>query len=274
MGLPDWAPREVDVETPSAARMYDFWLGGFHNFVADRTAANRMAEAMPSAPTVARANRDFLRRAVRWLVGQGVRQFLDVGSGIPTVGNVHEVAQEAATDARVVYVDIDPVAVTHSRQILAGNDRAAAIRADLRSPDMILSAAEVRATLDLSRPVGLLLVSTLHFVPDTDRPYEAVARLRDSLAPGSYLVISHGAVEGFDGTVLPTAERVYRATSSGMGGLRTRAQIHRFFGDFTLVDPGLVWLTQWRPDDPDPPDQHPERSAFLAGVARRPDPRG
>ncbi len=268
-----WAPENIDLEKPSAARIYDYWLGGGHNFAIDRQAADQVTAGMPSAPTVARANRAFMNRAVRWLVDQGIRQFLDIGSGIPTVGNVHQVAQQIAPDARVVYVDIDPVAVAHSRRILAGNDRTAVLQEDLRHPGKILDRPGLRAVLDLDQPTGLLLVSVLHFVPDVDEPHGAVARLRDTLAPGSYLVLSHAAEEGFDQAALANAERVYRNTSGPTGGLRTREQIRAFFGDFDLVDPGLVWLSQWRPEQPsdlDAQDEHPERSAFLAGVARKP----
>jgi SAM-dependent methyltransferase len=183
---------------------------------------------------------------------------------------VHETAQRVDSDARVVYVDIDPVAVAHGRQILSGNDRAVAIMADLRDPDGILAHPELRAVLDLSRPVGLLLVSVLHFVPEADDPYAAVARLRDALVPGSFLALSHGAVEGFDPAELAAATQVYRTTSGPTGGLRTRAQILRFFGDFALVEPGLVWLAEWRPDRPANDAPPPSRSAFLAGVARKP----
>jgi hypothetical protein len=270
---PRWAPETIDLERPSAGRIYDYWLGGSHNFAVDREAARRVTEAMPTAPAVARANRAFLFRAVRWLVSQGVRQFLDIGSGIPTVGNVHEVAQRVAADTRVVYVDIDPVAVAHGRRILAADDRATAIEGDLRRPAEILADPDLRGLLDLTRPVGLLLVSVLHFVPDADDPYGSVAVLRDALAPGSYLTLSHGAVEGFDPAALAVAEQVYRGTSGPTGGLRTRAQIAEFFGDFVPVDPGLVWLSQWHPDPvlhSREDREHPERSAFLAGVGRKP----
>jgi SAM-dependent methyltransferase len=269
---PWWAPETVDLERPSAARIYDYLLGGAHNFAVDRSAAEKIIEGMPTAPDVARANRAFLRRAVDWMVAQGVRQFLDIGSGIPTVGNVHEIAQRVDPDARVVYVDIDPVAVAHGRRILAGNDGAVAILEDLRDPGRILAHPELRAVLDLSRPVGLLLVSLLHFVPDADDPSGAVARLRDALAPGSFLALSHGAVEGFDPAEVAVAAQVYRTTSGPTGGLRTRAQILGFFGDFELVDPGLVWLSEWHPDraaNVDGDHEHPSRSAFLAGVARK-----
>jgi SAM-dependent methyltransferase len=272
MDAMQWASG-IDTERPSAARMYDYWLGGSHNFRADRDAAHRMVELMPTAPAVAQANRAFLNRAVRALVASGIDQFLDIGSGIPTLGNVHEIAARTNRGTRVVYVDIDPVAVMHSRQILSGNNRTAVLMADLRQPDVILESPEVTGTLDLARPVALLLVSVLHFVPEADDPYAAVGHLRDALAPDSHLVLSHAASDGFAPEVLAEAPRVYQSRPSATGGARTAAQLMRFFGDFELVDPGLVWLTEWRPEHPD--DVHaefagrPERSAFRAGVARK-----
>jgi hypothetical protein len=269
---PAWVPEIVDMDRASAARIYDYWLSGSHNFAVDREAGDRVSAQMPHAPAVARANRAFMNRAVRWLVGQGIRQFLDVGSGIPTVGNVHEVAQRIAPESRVVYVDIDPVAVVHGQQILAGDARAVSIEADLRRPDELLARPELHTVLDLSQPVGLLLVSMLHFLPDDEDPYGAVARLRDALVPGSYLVLSHGALEGFEPAALDTVREVYQATSNPSGQARTREEIRRFFGDFELVEPGLVWLSQWRPDrlgDEDLNEEQARRSAFLAGAARK-----
>ncbi|GIH18785.1 SAM-dependent methyltransferase [Rugosimonospora africana] len=266
----------IDPEVPSAARMYDFFLGGMHNFEADREAARRVIEAMPDAPMIARVNRSFLRRAVRFLVARGIRQFLDVGSGVPTVGNVHEVAQGLDRDARVVYVDIDPVAVTHAAQILAGNDRATAVVADLREPAELLNLLDHpqrRAVLDLSRPVGLLLVSMLHFVPG-EPAHRAVTGLKDALAPGSYLVISHPVSEGVDAQTAGRVQGVYQRTATP-GALRTRAEVERFFDGFALVPPGLVWTPQWQPDDDvaeaDLGAADPRRVGMLAGVGRKPD---
>jgi hypothetical protein len=269
-----WA-RDIDQSVPSAARMYDYFLGGMHNFAADRAAAHQVMDAMPDAPLIARANRAFLGRAVRYLVDQGVRQFLDVGSGVPTVGNVHEIAQQLDPDARVVYVDVDPVAGAHAQQILAGNDRAAAVVADLRRPAELLDLLdkpERRAVLDLSRPVGLLMVSMLHFVAG-EEAYPAVASLRDALAAGSYLVVSHPISEAIEETAAAKVEAVYRATTTP-GGLRTRAGVERFFDGFDLVPPGLVWLPQW-PGDPAALQREPElvanpgRIGMIAGVGQK-----
>jgi hypothetical protein len=275
---PSWAggrwARNVDPTVPSAARMYDYLLGGSHNFEADREAARKVIEAMPDAPMVAQVNRSFLRRAVRFLVASGVRQFLDVGSGVPTVGNVHEIAQELAPDATVVYVDVDPIAVSHARQILDGNDRATAIVADLRRPAELLAMLRHprrRAVLDPARPVALLMVSMLHFVPG-DEAYQSVAALRDFLAPGSYLAVSHPVSEAIDERTAVRVGEVYQQTTTP-GRLRTRADVHRFFDGFALVPPGLSWVPEWRPDGGadggEPFRTDPGRSGIVAGVARK-----
>jgi SAM-dependent methyltransferase len=269
-----WA-RDIDQSVPSAARMYDYFLGGMHNFAADREAADQVIEALPDAPLIARANRAFLDRAVRYLVGQGVRQFLDVGSGVPTVGNVHEIAQRLDSDARIVYVDVDPVAGAHAQQILAGNHRAAAIVADLRRPDELLGLLdkpERRAVLDRAQPVALLLVSMLHFVPG-DEAYQAVATLRDALTPDSYLVISHPIREAIDENAATKVEAVYQKTTTP-GALRARAGVERFFDGFELVAPGLVWVPEWHPEtgaDHREPElaANPGRIGMVAGVGRR-----
>ncbi|MEJ3750019.1 SAM-dependent methyltransferase [Actinomycetes bacterium KLBMP 9797] len=266
-----------DVNTATAARMYDYYLGGVHNFAADRQAAAKVIDSMPLVPDIARANRDFLGRAVRYLVGQGVRQFLDIGSGMPTQGNVHQAAQEVAPDASVVYVDIDPVAVMHSRGLLEGNARAAAVLGDLRRPGElleILDSPEVRAVVDLDKPVALLLVALLHFVPDDDEAYGSVAQLRERLVPGSWMVVSHGAAEGFIAAQAKAVQGVYQQRTATPGGLRTAEEVLRFFGDdFEVVEPGLVWTPQWRPD-PDrqggPFADQPERSGMHAAVAHYP----
>ncbi|BCB76232.1 SAM-dependent methyltransferase [Phytohabitans flavus] len=269
----DWA-RGVDIDTPSAARMYDYYLGGGHNFAADRKAADAVIAAIPDLPRIAQANRAFLRRAVRFLVDSGVRQFVDVGSGIPTVGNVHEIAHRLDPDAVTVYVDLDPIAVSHSRQLLADTPRATALRGDLRDPVDLLAqlrqspAAEV---LDLEKPVAVLLVSVLHFVPG-DEAYPCVATLLDAVAPGSWLAVSHSSVEGFAGLEkddFDSAEQQYKKTTTPVG-LRTRAEIERFFTGLTLAEPGLVWVPQWRTDEADGPfGDEPHRSGMLAALGQR-----
>jgi hypothetical protein len=239
------APGEAEyANRPSSARIYDALLGGSHNFAADREAAQRLLEAIPNAGEMARANRAFLNRAVHHMLDRGVRQFLDIGSGIPTVGNVHEVAQRAVPDARVVYVDIDPVAVATSAEILSGNPNATAVLADARFPAALLSRGDVQEMLDLHLPVGLLLVSVLHFLPD-EEAYPAVDHLRDALPPGSFVAISHGVPETPADERAAEISTIYRRTDVSTAAGRTRAQILRFLGDTELVPPGLTWVHEW-----------------------------
>jgi S-adenosyl methyltransferase len=183
---PAWLSDEFDPDRPNAARVYDYFLGGSHNLAADRKLAAQVLAEIPDAPLVAQANRAFLRRAVLYCIEVGIRQFLDLGSGIPTVGNVHEVAQRAAPESRVVYVDIEPVAVANSRAILAGNDRVAVLQADIRDADRILNDPGLQRLLDLDRPLAVLMVSVLPFIPDADDPVRIVARFRDAITSGSY----------------------------------------------------------------------------------------
>jgi hypothetical protein len=259
----------------TAARMYDYYLGGVHNFPADQEAAKKIIAQYPSTPAAARANRAFLRRAVRFLVDAGVRQFLDIGSGMPTVGNVHEIAQQAAPDCRVVYVDIDPVAVAESLEILQGNPLVTAIRGDVRVPEKILGHGQVRKLLDLDQPVGLLMVALLHFVPDDELAYAAVSALVDALAPASYLVISHISTEGMDlsPAMKDAVERgrdVYRRQTASPVRMRSIAETTRFFTTADLVEPGVVPVPLWRPEPDDPTDfaDNPARSTFIGGVGK------
>ncbi|WP_369160569.1 SAM-dependent methyltransferase [Streptomyces sp. R02] len=268
MERPAWAPRSIDITVPSVSRMYDFYLGGSHNFEVDRQAARKAMEFMPGLPKVMQANRAFMRRAVRFAVAEGVTQFLDIGSGIPTFGNVHEVAQAADPEVRVMYVDHDPVAVAHSKVVLEGNDRAGILAADLRKPQEILGSDEVGQLIDLNRPVALLLVAILHFVEEADDPYGAVAELSEALAPGSMLVLTHAAYEGIP---LPPeraegAVDVYRDMRNPLI-MRTREEIARFFEGYDMVEPGLVPMPRWRPDTA-PEDEDPYAFSGLAGVGR------
>ncbi|GAB6903855.1 SAM-dependent methyltransferase [Kineosporia succinea] len=277
--LPDWAPRNIDLTTPSAARVYDYFLGGAHNFAPDREMARRILDLHPSAEVNAQANRAFLHRAVRHLVQQGVRQFIDLGSGIPTVGNVHEIAQREAPDSRVVYVDIDPIAVAHSELILHGVENAAVLNADLRHPAEILASAPVKNLIDLTEPVAFLMVAVLHFIPESDHPEQTIAALHEVAAPGSHLVISHGydarleqaaAGPALDGRLTGEGQQVldtYRTADPIT--VRTRARVTELFGGFSLVDPGLVWVPQWRPDWPDDAGADPSSSYVIAGVGRK-----
>ena len=266
MELSGGIPDDIDITRPSAARVYDYFLGGAHNFEVDRQLAEQIAGLTPNLAQTMRANRDFLRRAVRYLVGEGIGQFLDIGSGIPTVGNVHEVAQEANPDTRVVYVDVDPVAVVQSRAILDGDKRTGVIQADVREPDRIVAEAVDLGLVDLSQPLAVLLAGVLHFIPDADDPQGIADRLRAVTVPGSFLLVSHATQDGQPPEVLE-AQRLSARTDTEIT-LRTRDTIRGFFGEFTLVDPGLVFLTRWRPE-PDEFDEHPERVGAFGGVARK-----
>jgi len=249
---------------PSSARIYDALLGGNHNFAVDREAAKKLLEAIPYAAELARANRAFLNRAITFMLDAGVRQFLDLGSGIPTVGNVHEIAQAREPSARVVYVDIDPVAVAHSEEILRDNPNATAVQADMRFPEAILADPALRAQLDLGRPVGLLLVSVLHFIGD-EEAFPAVDRIRDALPAGSYLALSHGVVDTPADEAAEDVASIYRRTDVTQAAGRTREQILRFFGPATLVPPGLVWVHEWPNGAPEV-----ENTAVVAAVGRLP----
>jgi SAM-dependent methyltransferase len=267
-GEPDWVPPDVDTKRANVARVYDYWLGGTHNFLPDQDLARALLAVEPNFRAIARANRAFLGRAVRVLADAGIRQFLDIGSGIPTEGNVHEVAQHAAPGTHVVYADIDPIAVAHSKAILAGNADAAIIEADLREPEKILAHHTVGPLIDFSQPTAVLLVAVLHFIADADDPWRIVATLRDALAPGSYLVLCHATDESKPG-VTHAFEKVYNRNVSTDVHMRSREQILRFFDGFDLVDPGLVFMPQWRPDSPaDVPDD-PSQLWGLVGVGRK-----
>lgn len=267
MDRPSWAPDEIDLERPSAARVYDFYLGGAHNFAPDREMAQQAMRMWPELPRIMQANRAFLRRAVRFLVQQGIRQFIDIGSGIPTVGNVHEVAQQADPSVSVVYVDIDPVAVTHSRLILADDTWTTVVQEDLRNPEGLLEHPELRALIDTDQPVAVLMVAVLHFIDDSDRPTEIIARYREAIPPGSHLVISHASYDG-QPELAKSHQELYQRTRTPMT-MRSRAEITAFFDGFTLVDPGVVWLPLWRPNPDDEIGDHPERTTGFAGVGRK-----
>ena len=268
VGLRSWVPAEVDVTKPSAARVYDAFLGGGHNFAADREFARRAEQVLPGVTVSSRANRKFLRRVVNYAAGQGIRQFLDIGSGIPTAGNVHEIALQASSDSRVVYVDNEAVAVAHSELMLADVSQAKVIDADLRTPGEVLSHATVREMIDFDQPVLLLMLAVLHFVPEPADLGPLIERYRNKLAPGSMLAISHAT-----GDHRPRAEEeglvsLY-ATSTNTAFSRTRKQITALFGDFEMVEPGAVYVPAWRPDDGEA-EEHPERYLFFGGVATKP----
>ncbi|HEX4705329.1 MAG TPA: SAM-dependent methyltransferase [Pseudonocardiaceae bacterium] len=262
---------------PSEARVYDFYLGGACNFAADREFGQAQIARYPDMPLIARENRAFLQRAVRHLVAAGVRQFVDIGSGLPTAGNVHQVADAAAPGrTRVVYVDHDPVAQSHSHLLLRKEgdpNRHAALWADLVDTEQLWTRVLGTGLIDVAEPVGLLLVAMLHFVPDAREPVRAVRWLREQLVPGSFLVISHATGEALPPEKLRAAERVranYEKQATNPGVFRTRHEVAGMFGDWPLVEPGLVWTPQW-PDVSAPGYQlDPARAFILAGVATKP----
>jgi O-methyltransferase involved in polyketide biosynthesis len=260
----------LDTTTPNVARMYDYLLGGKDNFAADRAAAEQLLAVIPDVAAIAADNRAFLGRAVRYLTGEGIRQFLDLGSGLPTRSNVHEVAQENAPGTRVVYVDHDPVVALHGKALLASGGDVAVLHADLTDPSAILDHPDLLAVLDLSRPVALICASSLHFVPDQADPWGIIAQYRDRLCSGSYLVITHAPsrVPGEDPEHdEENAAKVFRQTSSPLH-MRTVEEIQRFFDGFELVAPGVVFMQDWRPD----PGTHAAGRfrSFRAGAGRKP----
>ncbi|TQM83019.1 S-adenosyl methyltransferase [Saccharothrix saharensis] len=266
----EWIPSGVDISVPSVARTYDYMLGGAHNFAVDRALGERIESMMPGLRNAARVNRAFLGRVVRFMVDRGVRQFLDIGSGIPTVGNVHEVAQTAAPGARVLYVDRDPVAVAHSELMLLGNDDAAVVQADMREPDMILNSDAAHRLLDFDQPIGLLMLLMLHWVPDDADPRALVARYRDALAPGSYLAVTHATGDNQGENLADATDAIKQSNSPDQVNLRSHAEITRMFDGFDLVDPGLVGCGEWRPGGPGDIATQPDMNMLVyAGVGRK-----
>jgi S-adenosyl methyltransferase len=260
-------------KTATAARIYDYQLGGTHNFEADRAAAEAITKLFPGARASSRANRAFLGRAVRYAASQGIRQFLDIGSGIPTESNVHEIAQSIVPEAHVVYVDIDPVAVSESLDLLEGSQTATSVWGDMREPHQILQNPQVRALIDFDQPVALVMSAVMHFMPD-EIAYDIVDNLVAALAPGSMLILSQAALEAIMADVgaeaLESGEDVYRRQTASTFHARTRAQTERFFSGRELVEPGLVYVPSWRPDPayPSECDDNPAASAVLGAVAK------
>jgi hypothetical protein len=270
--LVDRPPIDLQTDRPHSARVYDYLLGGKDNFPADREVAEADLRANPASRVGPRQNRAFLCRAVRFLAAEaGIRQFLDVGTGIPTSPNTHEVAQGVAPECRIVYVDNDPIVLAHARARLASSPegRTQYIDADLREPQRILDSPQLRQTLDLGQPVGLLLFATMHLVPDELDPYGIVARLVDPLVPGSYLALSQ---------ITPDfAPEAWERTKeiAGRGGVtmrpRSRTDIARYFTGLEIVEPGLQVVHRWRPDPDENPDEIPDALVSMyGGVARKP----
>jgi hypothetical protein len=254
----------IDTSSAHPARVYDYFIGGKNHFPADREVAEAVAVAAPEIPAMARANRAFLGRAVRYLAGQGVRQFLDIGTGLPSAGSTHEVLRTVAPESAVVHVDTDPLVVAHARVLLRDSPRTRVFQGDLREPERILAHPDVTSLLDFSRPVGILLVAVLHFVPDEDGPHAIVGRLRDAAAPGSHLVVSHVALDIKD---IDTGEMDKASNKTAPGAIRPKAAIEAFFEGFPLVEPGLVQAPLWRPDGEVPRDL--EKYWIYAGVGRK-----
>ncbi|QUQ67934.1 SAM-dependent methyltransferase [Kutzneria sp. CA-103260] len=243
----DWRPSEVDTKRASAARMYDYYLGGSHNFEVDRVKAKEVLQVLPEARTFARQNRSFLRRAVEYGVRHGVRQFLDLGSGLPTAGNVHEIAQRTVPDARVVYVDNEPVAVTHSIDLLRNNPYATCIQEDILRPNSVLHHPETTRLIDFSQPLMVLMCAVLHFVSAERHPAEIVRGYSDALASGSYLALSHATATDYPERLARVIE-IYQQTQN-TAHLRSRAETTAMLAPFEhLVFPGVVYTPEWRPE--------------------------
>lgn len=245
-GADDWAPTGIDVTKPSIARVYDAVLGGKDNFPVDRVIAEQSQEIVPEIGDVARYNRDILGRAVRFMASSGIRQFLDLGSGLPTVQNTHQVAQSVTPDARVVYVDIDPIVLAHGRALLAENEFTTVVTADLRDPKTVLNLPQVRKFIDFDEPVGLMLVGVIHHLGDDEDPDGIVRTYLEALPRGSHFLLTHFCASSPDALELEGA----LLTSLGTGRFRTLEEITAYFDGLDLLDPGVVYLPEWRPDEP------------------------
>lgn len=272
--------RGLALDRPNAARIYDWMLGGCHNCAADRDFAEMVIRNVPLVRTMAWANREFLGRAVQYCARQGIRQFLDLGSGVPTVGNVHEIANSVSRETRCVYVDVEPVAAAHCKLLLEQQGdpkRHAVVEDDLVNVEAVWKAALATGVLDPEEPIALIMVSVLHFVLPEQGAHAAVRRYRDLLPAGSYLVISHGTRAGVPDDLaagLQALDIQFSAASSTPACTRQHEEIAAFFGDFDLLEPGLVWLPQWHPEERDSPASAtladtPERTCILGGVARK-----
>lgn len=271
MANEDWVPEDVDLASPNVARIYDYYLGGGHNFAIDREFAKRALAVMPDARALSWLNRLFLRRAVRYCAVNGVHQFLDIGAGIPTVGHTHEIAQAEAPSARVVYVDNEPVAVAHSELILKDNSNAIALRADARKPEEILDHPATRALLDFDQPIAVMMLALIHFVPDDDDPLALIARYREAAAPGSHLIMSTVTADHYPDEMQSFAD-LYRDSGTPLIP-RSATEFGALFAGWQLVAPGIVPLARWHPSPDDPPSMdasgHPDGLAYC-GVARLP----
>jgi hypothetical protein len=259
-----WVPADIDLNRPNAARIYDYLLGGSNNFGVDREFAKQVLATVPDARTQVRQNRSFLRRAVTYLVEQGVRQFLDLGSGIPTVGNTHDVAQRLAPGSRVLYVDNEPVAVAHSELLLQDNPDADILRADVTVPKSVLDNPKATELLDFGQPVAVLMCAVVHYLADEADPWSVVAGYRDATVAGSYLVISHTTAD--DRPEMSDAADQYRRSADNNPTERPLAKVRQFFDGYQLVEPGLVPAPRWRPEVEEVPVTG---SLYYGGVGRK-----
>lgn len=260
---------DINRDVPNVARIYDYFLGGKDNFAADRAAAARIVEAAPHVVQRAKENREFLGRAVQFAAGEGIRQFVDIGTGLPTQENVHEVARRRASDARVAYVDRDPIVVTHARAILATDPRTIAVEADLREPETVLREVTEGGFIDLGRPVAILMVAVLHFLADSEEVERVLATYREVMAPGSYLIITHATPGDMSAGNMAKALQTYATTSAGGITLRSDEQIMQFFDGMEMAEPGLVPVAYWRPVGLTGPSI--SGPTFLGGVGRKQD---
>ncbi|WP_374936962.1 SAM-dependent methyltransferase [Streptomyces sp. Ru73] len=268
-----FALEEIDTSRPHPARMYDYYLGGWDNYEVDREAADQVIRVHPQVRDSARANRAFMRRAVRDAAGGGIRQFLDLGTGIPTSPSTHEVARESVPDARVVYADNDPIVATHADARLTSAPGTAFVLGDVRDPAALLAAPAVRALIDFEAPVAVLLVAVLHFLRDDEDPAGVVAALADALPAGSRLILSHATGEPYEEYAegrTDVAARdgvldVYKNATAALS-LRDRAEVERLFGPFTIQEPGVVRVPLWRPDGPVPTAEEINNTIFYGGV--------
>lgn len=265
--IPAWV---VDPGTPNVARMYDYYLGGKNNFAADREAAEKIISILPNARDIARTNRAFLVRAVRHLAESGIRQFLDIGTGLPTQENVHQVAQAVAPEAQVVYVDNDPVVLVHARALLADNPRSTVISADMRDPESVLKHPEALARLDFNRPIAVIMLAILHFVLDDAEVERIVRAFRAPLVSGSYFVASHITAGDLNDDEVRRGQDVYTATAAGGIVPRRAEQVRAFFAGLHLLEPGVVPLDQWRPDSPSVALPAKPGVGIVGGVGRVP----
>lgn len=264
---PSWLPEDVDLEKPSAARCYDYFLGGAHNFASDRELGRQTEQRVPIIRDIAQNNRAFLRRLVRYCLDRGVRQFLDIGSGIPTVGNVHELVQQVDPTIPVIYVDNEPVAVAHSLTMLEGNDYATILHADFNDGEAILDAPETQRLFDFSQPIAVMAVALLHFVPDSQQPKETIHRLYERLAPGSYFGLSEAASEPHPDLSAPVVEMYAKTTNPLV--LRSRDEIGELLSDFELQEPGIVYVPEWHPEAPEDVPEDPSTSLIWGGLGRK-----